>query len=187
VDSDDENFLLIKNEIDRMSKIIDDLGIISRADHPGISLKNDPIWLNDVIYDEIDRFKQKAENKKVLLDCSELPSTTILGDENWIRILLSNLLDNAVRYTGSNTTVKIVLDQKDGKFLFSVADKGPGVNQEELKYLTKRFFRSPSVKHLSGSGLGLSIAQWVAENHGGTLSFKNSVNGGLVATWEFPA
>lgn len=177
----------IDYEVNRISKIIDDLGIIARADYTGTVLKKESLWLNDLVYDEIGRFKARAVLKNVDLNISEIPSARISGDENWIRILLSNLLDNAIKFTPENSRVEVSYRSRNGEGLLSITDDGPGVNPEEIHHLTKRFFRSSEVQQTTGSGLGLSIAQWVAEKHGGTLEFNNNPNRGFTVIWKFPA
>lgn len=178
---------LMGYEINRISKIIDDLGIISKADYTGAILKKDTLWLNDLVFDEILRFKPRADQKKVTMDYPEIPSMTLKGDENWIRILLSNILDNALKFAPENSTVKTEFSSNGKVCRLTVTDEGPGVPEEDLPLITKRFFRSDNAKDSSGSGLGLSIAQWVAEHHGGTLEFQNRDGNGLEVTWEFPA
>ncbi len=178
----------IKDEIRRMSQIIDDLAFLSRADSQHLAISSEEVWLNDVIYEELPRFKKMAVEKNIRVTNEELPAVMISGNEHWLRILAANLLENAIKYSPSDTVVSLGLDKdKSGSIDFWVADEGPGVPADELDLLTQRFYRSSNSHQKQGSGLGLSIAEWVAHAHGGELLFENKVPQGLCVTLQLPA
>jgi two-component system sensor histidine kinase QseC len=104
------------------------------------------------------------------------------GDARLLRILLRNLLDNAVRYSPPRTTIKVSVGERDGGAFVSVADQGPGVAREERQRLGERFHRLAGTE-AAGTGLGLSIVKRIAEIHEATVAFDETVPGrGLTVT-----
>ena len=177
----------IGSEIKRMSRIIDNLAILTKADSDTLKLEKNRVWMNDVVYEELARFNKIARGKNIVFNTNNLQSIEITGDEYWLRIMISNLIDNALKFTppGSGIDVGII---KNGwnKVEMWVADEGSGVDNVDLENLTKRFFRGKAGQTVPGSGLGLSIVQWVADAHHWKLEFLNREKGGLKALLTIP-
>jgi signal transduction histidine kinase len=109
----------------------------------------------------------------------------VRGNPELLRILVRNLIDNAVRHTPSGTTVQVGIGQEQGVATLSVSDDGPGIPEQEMDKVSERFYR-PADTQASGSGLGLSIVKRIAEVHGASLRFMQAGNGrGLRVTVEF--
>jgi signal transduction histidine kinase len=101
--------------------------------------------------------------------------------------LLLNLVDNAIKYTPSGGDVTLTLKREAGWVLVSVADTGCGIPEEDLPHIFERFYRADrSRARPGGAGLGLSIAKWVAEAHGGELEVESEVGQGTVFTLYLP-
>ena len=118
----------------------------------------------------------------------ELPEgdeIAVRGNPELLRILVRNLIDNAVRHTSPGTTVRVSIGREQGVRSLSVSDDGPGIPEQEMDKVSERFYR-PADTLASGSGLGLSIVKRIAEVHGASLRFTQAGNGrGLRVTVEF--
>jgi two-component system sensor histidine kinase QseC len=123
--------------------------------------------------------------KGVRIELPEGDETAVRGNPELLRILVRNLLDNAVRHTPSGTTVRVDIGQEQGIGSLSVSDDGPGIPEQEMDKVSERFYR-PADTQASGSGLGLSIVKRIAEVHGASLRFMQAGDGrGLRVTVEF--
>jgi two-component system, OmpR family, sensor histidine kinase SenX3 len=100
------------------------------------------------------------------------PRITIMGDSDEVQAAVSNLIDNAVKYSASNTHVKVEISRAGAKYVsVRVRDEGPGIPKNELKRIFKRFYRVPGpiATRVQGTGLGLYIVRSVAKRHGGRV------------------
>jgi len=186
-DVDQEVISDIGGEIKRMSRIIDNLSTLAKADSDTIKLEKNRVWMNDVVYEELSRFNKIARGKNIVFNTSNLQSIEITGDEYWLRIMLSNLIDNALKFVPPESTIDVgIIKNGRDEVEMWVADEGPGVADADLENLSKRFFRSKSSPTVPGSGLGLSIVQWVANAHHWKLEFLNREKGGLKALLTIP-
>jgi two-component system, OmpR family, sensor histidine kinase SenX3 len=112
-----------------------------------------------------------------------------LGDEDELRAVVTNLIDNAVKYSGAEVKVAVELDQRDPKTVaLRVRDKGAGISQAERKRIFRRFYRVPGTMRIRGTGLGLFIVRSLVDRHDGTVSVESDgVGHGSVFTVELPA
>lgn len=170
-------------EFKRLSKLVDDLSILAKVDSKQIVLHKKLVWIHDLIYKEIERFRAITKTKNISLKTNELPSISIMADEYWFELMISNLLDNAIKFSPENSVIEMGLNETEpDKIILFIQDQGPGINEMDLKNITKRFFRSEASGEIAGSGLGLSIVKWVVESLGGTIEFQNCDPTGLRVT-----
>ena len=111
------------------------------------------------------------------------------GDRDRIKQVFLNLISNAITYTPKNGTVEVNLEKKEFEVIFSVRDNGAGISAEDLPHIFERFYRGDkSRKHTatSGFGLGLSIAKWITEKHGGKIEVESQVAQGTTFRVYFP-
>ncbi len=169
----------------RTSHLASQLLSLSRLEHADPSQQSlSAIDLPALITDLAGDFVSLGANKQVELEFRLIPAT-VYGNPLMLRELVSNLLDNAVRYTTAGGSVQVNLRQHAGKIVLEIADNGPGVPDEELEKLGTPFHRLPS-GHADGCGLGLAIVYEIARLHQAQLSFANIRNGhGLIVSLEF--
>src|SRR6266568_653394 len=119
---------------------------------------------------------------------AETLESALRGDRAQLGLLLSNLVDNALRYTGARGTVRIRLDSIDGKVVLEVADTGEGIPAKELPRIFERFYRvdKARARQTGGTGLGLAIVRHVAESHGGTVAVESKVGRGTTFSVTIP-
>jgi heavy metal sensor kinase len=188
-EKDDYQKLLLSNleEIDRMSCIIDDLLLLSKADTKEIKLNIEEVALRDLIMDVCMNMKVVADKKDVDLQISELEDVRLKGDELKLRRMLLNIVENGIKYSHIGGKVSVSSYVNDGYAKIDVKDDGIGISEEDIKYVFDRFYRADrSRKRESGSGLGLSISRWIAEAHKGSIEVKSQPVQGSMFTIKLP-
>jgi heavy metal sensor kinase len=184
-----ESLGLIKEEAERLSRIVEDLFMLARQPVDAPSLIRERVRLDELVAD-CSRAAQVLATKKGLrlnVDGS-LPVITVNGDDEMLKRTLLNLLDNAVKYTPAGGEITIALESQNGDALIVVSDTGIGISAEDQSRIFDRFYRVDKARSraLGGAGLGLSIARWIVEGHGGSLSVKSAPGRGSTFTVELP-
>jgi len=188
-DNEDYRRILFSNleEIDRMSRIIDDLLLLSKADLKEMKLNLEDIALRDLVADVCVDMKIFADNKDVELDVKELEDVKLKGDELKLRRMLWNIVQNGIKYTPEGGKIEIMSYINNGFVCIDVKDNGSGIPESDIKYIFDRFYRGDkSRKRESGSGLGLSISKWIAEAHQGVIEVKSKPLEGSLFTIKLP-
>lgn len=171
---------------DRAAHLIDQLLTLARIDALDAGT-TEPCPLRALAAELIAAIAPTALGQNVQLELAEGDEVVIQGNRTLLRILLRNLLDNAVRHTRPGTTVRVVTAQEPGEGRLSVIDNGPGIPPQELARVGERFYR-PLGTSASGSGLGLSVVKRIAEIHSASLQLSAQNDGsGLNVTVIFPS
>jgi heavy metal sensor kinase len=174
-------------EIDRMSRIIDDLLLLSKADSKDMKLNVENISLRDLLADVCMNMKIVATNKGIDLAVNELADVRFIGDELKLRRMLLNIIENGIKYTQEGGIVTVSSSADNGYAYITVKDNGAGISKDDLKYIFDRFYRADrSRKRESGSGLGLSISKWIAEAHKGTIEVESQLSAGSQFSIKLP-
>lgn len=177
---------------DMLEKLVDELFQLSKLDSHQIQPHLESFFISDLLQDIIMKFKPIAEKKQIQLK-AELPEQLpqVYADIGLIERALSNLIDNALRYTDCGGTVKVKIFQEDQKIRVSISDTGCGIRQEELPLIFDRFYRVEKSRSRStgGAGLGLAIARKILELHKTTISVESRENEGTtfsfyLNTWQ---
>lgn len=181
-----EALVAIGNETARMRRLVSDLLLLAQAD-AGLQLHLQPVELDTLILDVYRQGQLLSQGTGVRVRLGAEDQAVVLGDADRLRQLLLNLVDNAIKYTPSGGDVTITLRRQAGWVQVSVEDTGAGIPSDDLPHVFDRFFRSDrSRARPGGAGLGLSIARWVAEAHGGQLEVESQVGVGSVFTLYLP-
>lgn len=168
---------------DRATHLIEQLLTLARIDAPGAGV-SETCELRAIAANEIAVIAPEALGKGVHIEL-DAHEERLPGNPELLRILMRNLLDNAVRHTPSGTTVRVGIKSDGDSVSLSVSDDGPGISEQELSRVSERFYR-PVETQASGSGLGLSIVRRIAEVHGAEVSFtRASAERGLCVTVGF--
>jgi signal transduction histidine kinase len=174
-----------------LEKLVEQLFELSKLDAKQIQPTYEPFLLKEIVYDVLSKFKLRAENAGILLK-ADIPDglPQVYADIALIERVLSNLVENAIRYTPKNGVINISTDVQDKQIIrVRVKDTGSGINQEELPYIFDRFYRvekSRSEK-TGGTGLGLAIAKKIMEVHESTLSVASELNQGSTFSFNLKA
>ena len=182
-----ENLKVIGSEAQNMQALLENLLFLSRTDQHRQKLNKKNLDLDDIVGDVMSKMKTVVKTHKVELE-KNTPAK-IFGDEVTIRQMLRIFLDNAVKYTPEGGYIK-VSSVRDGKnILLNISDSGIGIAPENQKKIFDRFFRIDSedlVSEANGSGLGLSIAKWIADNHEIKISVASTPGKGTTFTLKIP-
>ena len=158
--------------------------ISSRLEGGLVDLDITPDSVQDLIERTVSPFKLQAEEKGLTITL-DLPKQEIeiLCDQRYIETALSNLLDNAVKYTPRGRHILVAAEEAHGLVRISVQDDGPGIHPADLPHIFQRFYRGRN-KATIGDGLGLSIVQNIAQAHGWRVKVENIPHGGSKFTLE---
>ena len=186
-----DTLTIIEQQAARLSRIVDDMFTLARADAGTYPLRQMPMYLDEVVEDVVKAARVLASTHDVSIDAATSPSATFTGDEELIRRLMVNLLDNAIRYTPAGSTVRVDLEQAPGGYALSISDHGPGIPVDVQPHIFERFYRADAARTRregadGGAGLGLALARWIAEAHGGHLTLARSSEAGTTFTAFLP-
>ncbi|NJL16147.1 MAG: hypothetical protein HC938_02050 [Nitrospira sp.] len=147
-----------------------------------------PLALEPLIQEIVDELMLLADDRQITLRFEPHPVPAVLGDAQWLKQALINLLDNALQYTPASGSVTIRLQTVNQEVSVAVEDTGHGIEPEHIPHLFERFYRTDwaRAKDTAGTGLGLPIVKEIMEAHGGGISVTSEVNIGSVFTLRLP-
>ena len=181
------NITRLIEEIDWLTRLVQDLRLLTVAEAGALELKPVPTDLADLTQEARAVFQTKAEAKGIKLEV-RLQSVTLNADPERLRQVLYNLLENALRHTPTGGTVTISSRQEEGWGVLEVSDTGPGIPQADLPQVFDRFYRADRARsrETGGSGLGLAIAKALIVAHQGQISAQNRPQGGACISLRLP-
>lgn len=178
----------INEEIDKLSAIINDLLTLVQIDTKGLKIRREIVDISETIKETVYGLSPLANKKGVelLLSCNEV--TLVEGDELKLGQVISNIVDNAIKYTPEGGIVKIEVISENGVASIRVSDTGQGIANDDIPHLFDRFYRVDKARSRAtgGTGLGLSIANEIALLHGGSIKVTSVENEGSVFIVELP-
>ncbi len=183
-----ERVLSQVDEVQRLARIVDGLTLLTKADAGQVELAVEPLRLDELVrdvYADAQILAQPRHIEVMLAACEEI---TVRGDRHRLRQLLLNLLDNAIKYNQPQGRVTLAL-RRAGDFAgLTVANTGPGIPADVLPRVFDRFFRGDASHSntVDGCGLGLSIAQWITQAHGGEIRIASEPRCETVVTVRLP-
>ena len=185
-----ESLTLIQEEAERLSRIVEDLFILARQpiESPTALIK-EPVSLTEVVKDCARAAQVLAVRKGVRLKLeNDSPSIALNADEELIKRMILNLLDNAVKYTPEGGEISLALEKQNGSAEIVVRDTGIGLSQRDQQRVFDRFYRVDKARSraLGGAGLGLSIVRSIVEAHGGNIRIDSTPRHGSTFTVSLP-
>jgi two-component system phosphate regulon sensor histidine kinase PhoR len=173
-------------EAERLDVLARDLLDLSRVERGTLDVE--PVDLVGLVKEVVGGYADRAEERRVRLSTELRPSVAVRGDRAQLGLLLSNLIDNALRYTPAKGTVCVRLDATESRAALQVADTGEGIPAAELPRIFERFYRvdKARARQTGGTGLGLAIVRHVAEAHGGTVRVDSELSRGSTFTVTLP-
>ena len=183
-----EDIVLTLNETKRLSKLVKELLILSRADSNKLNLQKESVNIDDYLKEIILPYKEIAQmqEKEIVLDLNYKVDINI--DASKIYQLMIILLDNAIKYTEAKDKIEIKTYLKDNRCNIEVKDTGIGISDEGLKRIFERFYREDRARNreTGGIGLGLSIANVIVTAHNGTIKASHNEPKGTIFTIKLP-
>jgi len=179
----------LQGEVGMLSKLVDDLYELSLADIGALTYRKAPCVLDQLLENTVAMYQERFNARQLQVEL-DLPSQPVelLADENRLQQLFSNLLENTVRYTDLNGTLRITVGVERDLVRIDFLDSGPGVSANQLPKLFERFYRGEASRNREsgGAGLGLAICRSIALAHDGSLDAAHSPLGGLQLTLRLP-
>jgi signal transduction histidine kinase len=175
-----DSMAIVQDAARRISRIVDDIFLLARADAGHLNANSAPLYLEDVVHDAIRAVRPIADQRRVHIALHEVVEAPFNGDSDLLGRLLLNLLDNAIKHSPENSTVDVTMRELGTTYEIAVVDAGSGIPTEAHDRVFERFFRVDNARAraenttTSGAGLGLSIGRRIAEMHGGRLDLVSS-------------
>ncbi len=183
---DEESLSNIDQEAGRLTRLVGGLLLLAQAESGKLTLNMAPVELDTLLLEVFHEMRILA-GTKVRLKMSDIDQAQVNGDRDRLKQVLLNLVGNAIQYTPQGGEVFLGLAKIGEQVRIIVRDTGPGISAEDLPFIFERFYRAEKSRTRSkagGFGLGLSIAQWIVENHGGTIKVESKEGKGTTfAIW----
>jgi two-component system sensor histidine kinase MprB len=167
----------VVEQTEELTVLMNDVIELARGDHMPES--REPVHVDEIVSEALARAARHSPDTTFE---AEIEETTVLGAASRLTRAVNNLLDNAVKWSAPGQPIEVTL--RDGTL--RVRDRGPGIPEDELDNVFDRFFRGAHTREQTGSGLGLAIVRQVAEDHGGTVTAANAVDGGAIFSLTLP-
>ena len=195
-----EYFLMLKENASRMQELINDLLTVSRIEEGGLVTKREEFSFSNTVKEVAVNFQPMMQAMNIVLDIQdESKSRKVFADPSQIQQVVSNLFNNAIKYTGKTKTavlkgkgkkhvITIHMEDKGKNLRFEIKDTGVGIPREDQKYIFEKFFRSGNVlRHeTQGSGLGLYIAKAIIKRSKGEIGFESKEHKGSTFWFTLP-
>jgi signal transduction histidine kinase len=186
--ADPESLDAVQSETDRMIRLVGDLLLLSRAEAGNLPLAHDPVEMDTLLLEVFQQARVLAQDR-VEVTIGFLEQVSVPGDRDRLKQLLLNLVTNAIQYSPAGGRIVLSLRTVDQWLHLTVADNGPGIPPQDLPHIFDRFYRveaSRSRNPLGGSGLGLSIARWIAIGHEGRIEVVSELGKGTTFSVWLP-
>jgi heavy metal sensor kinase len=183
-----ESLAIILDESRRLTRLVDDLLNLARADAGHVKLQVHEFYFNDLLAECCRSVQALAAARSIKLECQCPGDVPFHGDEELLRRLVVNLLDNAIRYTPRGGQVSALLNANGGELRIQVCDTGAGISPEAVPHVFERFYRGDTARSRQdgGFGLGLAIVKWIAESHKGEVDLASRPGKGSTFTVTLP-
>ena len=178
------------HETTRMADLVESLLTLARADEGRFDLHREPVAMEPLVREVFETASILGEPARLSVSLAGVEPATVLGDHTRLRQLFLNLATNAIKYTPPGGSVELTLVRHERTVSLNVRDSGIGISAADLPYVFERFYRADRARsrhaERGGYGLGLAIAQYIAEAHGGTISVRSRLTRGSTFTVTLP-
>jgi len=189
-----ETLVMVDQTVDRLTALVEELLLLARAENNQVPLQLEQINLSELLAEVISSLELAAQRKQIKVISQLPPEVELMADYGKLSRLFINLLENALKYSSARSQVTIQATLEHGQAKVEVSDNGQGIAPEHLVHLFERFYRVDKARSRqttpdessSGSGLGLSIAEWIVTVHGGRITVQSEVGHGTTFTVWLP-
>ena len=182
-----EGIMIIEQEADRLSEMVEDLLDFSRYTSPSFNLTKTEFDIVPVVKNIVNQMSPRSKEKKIsLIFDTNVDSAVIVGDNNRLKQVLINLIDNAIKFTLEDGSVIVSINKNEelDEIDFEVVDTGIGISEDDIELVTTKFYKGTSKG--SNTGLGLSIAEEIIIKHGGKLEIQSKLGEGTAIRFNIP-
>jgi two-component system sensor histidine kinase SenX3 len=179
----------IQHESTRLGRLVQELLELTRLQGAEPQPAPEPVSVDWVIAEVIDRTRTGATARRVEIIVDGQRGLTVYGSDSQLATALANLVENAINYSGEDTSVRVTARSTDEHVEIAVADQGIGIAPNEVDRIFERFYRADQARSRAtgGTGLGLAIVKHIASNHGGRVDVSSTLGGGSTFTLRLPA
>ena len=156
-------------QCERLTALVNGLLLLARADAGEVTVRREPVDLSALATDVAEMYEPLAEERGVRFRCECGSPLPVVGDPARLRQLVTNLVDNAIKFTEPGGSVTLRVEAAGEEARLAVEDTGVGIAPEHLPHVFERFYQADPARSVGGSGLGLSICRWIVEAHGGSI------------------
>jgi heavy metal sensor kinase len=183
-----EKLAIQLDEFDRLTRLVNQILTLARAEAGEIALAKEPVDLAALSVSIADQLETVAGARGVGLTCEASGSVMVTGDAGWLERLLLLLLDNAIKFTPAGGHISLRLSGANGTARLDVSDTGAGIPPESLPRIFEPFYRGDPARSrdTEGAGLGLALARWIVDHHGGTVGVTSRLAEGSTFTVRLP-
>ena len=178
----------IEQEAARLAQLVRDLLDLARLEEPDSALRRRPVDVTDLVRRQVERLQPLADERQITIKTDLAGPGVVVAVPEDIRSIITNLLENAVRYNRHGGTVDVSLARADGRVALEVTDSGEGIPEPERERIFERFYRVDKGRSRAegGTGLGLALVRHATERHGGTITVRSEVGVGSTFRVELP-
>jgi heavy metal sensor kinase len=173
-------------QCERLTSLVNGLLLLARADAGEVGIRREPVDVAALADDVAEMFDPLAEERGIRLIAETAGPVMVAGDPSRLRQLLTNLVDNAVRFTEPGGKVTLRVESDADRAIVCVMDTGISIPPEHLPHIFERFYQADAARSAGGCGLGLSICRWIVAAHGGTLRAASGAAEGTSFTASLP-
>jgi two-component system OmpR family sensor kinase len=175
-------------EFEKLTRLINQLLLLARAEAGEFQILKQPVPLGAVARSVSEQMLPLAAAKNISIRLETDAEVTISGDRNWMDRVAVNLLDNAIKFTPDGGEIEVVVRREQSSGCLQVRDTGEGMSAEALPHIFERFYRADPARsrEVQGAGLGLSLVQWVVEQHEGRVEVQSELHKGSCFTVRLP-
>jgi len=175
-------------EFDKLTQMINQMMVLARAEAGEIQLARQPVQLGALLRSLVEQMEPVAAAKQVSMSVLCVDEIEVAGDAQWLERVILNLLDNAIKFTPAGGRVEAAVRRDGGLARLDVRDTGIGIPLEAQPHVFDRFYRADlsRSKQVDGAGLGLSLVQWIAEQHQGSVEVASQLGEGSCFTVRLP-
>ncbi|MDR2651106.1 MAG: HAMP domain-containing histidine kinase [Prevotellaceae bacterium] len=180
---------MIRDEAQRLSSLVEKVLRMAAVERGNINMKHKDVNINNIITKVVDSYMLQLNAKKgKIMTQYDAKDTIVVGDEMHLQQIISNLIDNALKYSKKNPIISVNTENKNGGIIIAVTDNGIGIEKEYHKHIFEQFYRVPTgnIHTVKGSGLGLNYVKKIVEMHGGKISVESEKGKGSTFTIFLP-
>ncbi|HET7220421.1 MAG TPA: HAMP domain-containing sensor histidine kinase [Vicinamibacterales bacterium] len=178
-----ESLTIVGEQAERLTRLVDAMFLLSRAEANGLPLSREAVYLDDLVAETVRGLLVVGRERHVMVESDGDHELLFVGDDRLLRQMLTNLLDNAIRHARRRVVATCL--RTPTSLIVRVTDDGPGIDPVDQQRIFQRFVRLKS--DYAGAGLGLPIAKWIAQAHGGELTLESSGPSGTAFVVTLPA
>jgi len=185
-DKRDKHISTIANKVHYLNNILNDFLSLERLNSDKVAYKFSTFNLSKIINEVVYNANMLLKRGQKINIPNNIDEYILYQDEMFLELALSNLINNAVKYSPQNTSIDIEVAAKNKNLEFKIIDQGIGIPEKDQKYIFNRYFRAENALNSQGTGIGLNIVKSHLENLGGSIQFSSKENVGSTFTFELP-